>query len=194
MRAAAACSWRATTAVEQAVRFPPPSQWQGSCFCWPQSDPCLHMAYVPVQKTSHRRWGWKVPEGKVFEEPCEQTASELLADLRLRDSATPRLHVPPPSPSVTTYKLSLPSPEAALFFLLQLQTTAFKTLPCSFESSVPTFQHHLPAPPSSIPSFSPLGIPSGLLAIPIVGVVFPVQGRRDSSELLETPPSALPKA
>lgn len=56
--------------------------------------------------------------GGVFAEPCEQTASELLADLRLRDSTS----LPP---SVTTYKLSLPSSAIALFFLLQLQTTAF---------------------------------------------------------------------
>lgn len=135
-------------AQEQPSRKLPPSpQWHESCFCWPRSGPFLHMAHVPVQKLSNRRWRWKARRGKVLRgamrASCQRGIGRFEAP-RLQGSATPRPHVPPPS--VNTYKLSLPSPEVASFLPppTSNRLPSFKTSPCSFESSVPTFQHHFP--------------------------------------------------
>lgn len=119
-------------AQEQPSRKLPPSpQWHESCFCWPRSGPFLHMAHVPVQKLSNRRWRGKARRGKVLQgamrASCQRAIGRFEAP-RLQGSATPRPHVPP-SPQRQHINYLSPVLRLLLFFLLQLQTGCLPSKP-----------------------------------------------------------------
>lgn len=130
--------------------------------------------------------------GRSFGEPCEQAASELLAELRLRDSKAPRLHDPTSLPPASTHINYLsPVLRLLLFFLLQLQTGCLPSKPrlavlrAQFQLFSTTFLNTI--------FLTAWNSSSGLLATTIVGLAFPHQGHQGSSELLGTPPSPEPE-
>lgn len=129
MYVAAACSWRARTAVKEAS--PPPPSGMRAAFAG--LEVALSCTWHMSQSRSSRivAGGGRCGGGRSFREPCEQAASELLADLRLRDSKAPRLHDPTSLPPASTHINYLsPVLRLLLFFLLQLQTGCLPSKPC----------------------------------------------------------------
>lgn len=169
---------------------PPPSGMRAACAGLEVALSCTwHMS----QSRSSRivAGGGRRGAGRSFREPCEQAASELLADLRLRDSKALRLHDPTSLPPASTHINYLsPFLRLLLFFLLQLQTGCLPSKPrlavlrAQFQLSSTTFLNTI---------FLTVGISSGLLATTIVGLAFPLQGHQGSNELLGTPPSPEPE-